>query len=73
MKLTPAQKKFLRDAADNWLGVTKCRSTTGYARRAEREKAARLCQAGLMRKYVHGSDEFEITDAGREAIAALSK
>lgn len=69
MKLTRAQKAFLSEAANNWLGVAKCRSTSGFARRAEREKAVRLCQAGLMQKYVHGSDEFQITDAGRDALA----
>jgi predicted transcriptional regulator len=71
-KLTPAQKKFLREAAENWLGVAKCRSTTGFARRAEREKAERLCQAGLMRRYVDGSDEYEITEHGRAALLKAS-
>jgi predicted transcriptional regulator len=70
-RLTPAQIAFLREAAENWLGVAKCRSTTGYARRAERAKAERLCKAGLMRKYVHGADEYEITDAGRAALKEI--
>lgn len=73
MKLTPAQQSFLADASANWLGVAKCNSPVGFARKAQRAKALRLCDAGLMRRYVHGTDEFEITDAGREALAALNK
>lgn len=71
--MTFAQVRFLSEAADNWLGVAKLHGTRGLGRSARRRMAMSLVASGLMRKYVHGSDEFEITDTGRAALAeALS-
>lgn len=67
--MSPAQRKFLSEAANNWLGVANLNGTSGFGKRSRRLMAEKLCEAGLMRKYVHGSDEFEITDKGRAAVA----
>ncbi|ADJ22982.1 hypothetical protein Hden_1169 [Hyphomicrobium denitrificans ATCC 51888] len=67
--MSPAHRKFLSEAASNYLGVAKLFNTCGYARRSRRAMAQRLCEEGLMRRYVHGSDEFEITDKGRAALS----
>ena len=66
--LTPAARAFLDAAATNWLGVAKLTGTNGLGRAARRRMAHRLCAAGYMRFYIHGSDEFEITEAGRAAL-----
>lgn len=68
MGITVNQRAFLSQAASNWLGVAKLHGTQGLGRSARRRMALSLVEAGLMRKYVHGSDEFEITNKGRAAL-----
>lgn len=69
--MTPCQRKLLSEAAANWLGVAKLRST-GLGRSAQRRMASALCEAGLMERYVHGDAEYRITSKGRAALSAPS-
>ena len=70
MDITPAQRKFLSEAANNWLGVAKLYDLHGLARRSRRQMAETLCGYGLMEIYTYGRNEYRITKKGRAALSA---
>lgn len=72
MYITDSQRKFLSEAANNWLGVATLSDRSGLARRSRRQMAETLCGYGLMEIYTYGRNEYRITKKGRAALSAPS-
>lgn len=68
--LIPSRQKILEAAARNALGVVERPVLRGFDRTNWDRNAATLCDAGLLRGYVHGG--YEITDEGRAALLQIS-
>lgn len=70
IRLTECRLRILRAANNDRLGLVSRPYFTGFSRVTWDRNAADLIKAGLLSRYVHGG--FEITDAGRAALQALS-
>ena len=71
MDITPAQRNFLSEAANNWLGVAKLYDRSGLAlrsRRQARRKAIEECIEVVRGRVEHyrtraaTTDDFELAD-----------
>ncbi len=70
-KLTKAQVKELRRAADHPLGIVETVCGWGGLQRASwHARMSHLVADGLLKPYVHGG--YEITPAGLSALKAIS-
>lgn len=68
MKLTPAQRKYLKSAATSKLGVVAPSSLAyrTYGNASFHRCMKGLCERGIVKPYVHGG--YEITDDGRKVL-----
>ena len=69
INLTEKRIRILDAASKHELGLVSRPYFSGFERVAWDKNALALAEAGLLTSYVHGG--YEITDAGRQALASL--
>lgn len=68
--LIPSRRAILESAMRHPLGLIERPVLRGFERNTWDRNAGVLCDAGLLRGYVHGG--YEITDEGRAALLQIS-